>query len=755
MKKAKKILGILLSLALLLNFVPLTALAEPDPGSPEAIYATVELQVGWYADGVFTPLAQGETIDQGEILTVRVLPRSNYLVGPSCYPLMFDSTAFAFVGTPSDRNSFLVNSANYYYNQTCVSYASSQIPTRAWPTGIVPADQMANYTAIKVNFQANTNSANGGYPNVLDGTWLFQFGLQATKNIVYGTNARIWTHETWFRDPSRPSAQGYIPKVLEGQLSSSGSNNYYFDYDFSQNSDYLLATEPMAQSTITFDTAGGNEINPITGNVGDPVTAPADPVKEGFTFLGWEPQIPDTFPADDLTVIAQWNLNSYNLTFDANGGEGGTGPTPTEFGAAITAPVVTKEGYTFVSWEPAVPPTMPAADSVYVAQWSINSYNLTFDADGGEGGTGPTPTEFGAAITAPVVTKEGHTFVAWEPAVPPTMPAADSVYKATWQVNSYNLTFDADGGEGGTGPTPTEFGTAITAPVVTKEGYTFLGWEPAVPPTMPAADSVYKATWQINQYTVSFDSNGGSDVDSITQDYGTAITAPADPTKEGFTFIGWQPEVPATMPAENTECVAQWEAIPTSTITFDTAGGNEIAPITGEVGSPVTAPADPVKDGFNFIGWDPQIPATFPADDLTVVAQWEEKPVLQVKITFLVDGMEYDVLEGDSGTAVTPPANPTKSGYVFAGWSPAVPANFPDEDLTVEAQWILLGDVNNDGVVNSYDALAVLRHSTGEALLDEPYATAGDVNGDGKLSSLDALMILHYVSGKLPEFPAA
>ncbi|MGI6249709.1 MAG: InlB B-repeat-containing protein, partial [Acutalibacteraceae bacterium] len=751
MKKTKKILGILLSLALLLNFVPLTALAEPDPGSPEAIYATVELQVGWYADGVFTPLAQGETIDQGEILTVRVLPRSNYLVGPSCYPLMFDSTAFAFVGTPSDRNSFLVNSANYYYNQTCVSYASSQIPTRAWPTGIVPADQMANYTAVKVNFQANTNSANGGYPNVLDGTWLFQFGLQATKNIVYGTNARIWTHETWFRDPSRPSAQGYIPKVLEGQLSSSGSNNYYFDYDFSQNSDYLLATEPMAQSTITFDTAGGNEINPITGNVGDPVTAPADPVKEGFTFLGWDPQIPDTFPADDLTVIAQWNLNSYNLTFDANGGEGGTGPTPTEFGAAITAPVVTKEGHTFVAWEPAVPPTMPAADSVYKATWQVNSYNLTFDADGGEGGTGPTPTEFGTAITAPVVTKEGHTFVAWEPAVPPTMPAADSVYKATWQVNSYNLTFDADGGEGGTGPTPTEFGTAITAPVVTKEGhtflgwepavpptmpaadsvykatwqvnsynltfdadggeggigptptefgtaitapvvtkegYTFLGWEPAVPPTMPAADSVYKATWQINQYTVSFDSNGGSDVDSITQDYGTAITAPAEPTKEGFTFIGWQPEVPATMPAENTECVAQWEAIPTSTITFDTAGGNEIDPITGYVGTPVTAPADPVKDGFNFIGWDPQIPATFPEDDLTVVAQWEAVPVPQSTITFdTAGGNEIDPITGNVGDPVTAPADPVKDGFNFIGWDPQIPATFPEDDLTVVAQW--------------------------------------------------------------------
>ncbi|HBI57394.1 MAG TPA: hypothetical protein DDY38_11260, partial [Firmicutes bacterium] len=71
---------------------------------------------------------------------------------------------------------------------------------------------------------------------------------------------------------------------------------------------------------------------------------------------------------------------------------------------------------------------------------------------------------------------------------------------------------------------------------------------PAVPATMPAGDTTLIAQWQVNQYTITFDSDGGSAVDSVTQDYGTAVTVPAVPTKVGYTFKGWDPAVPATMP---------------------------------------------------------------------------------------------------------------------------------------------------------------------------------------------------------------
>ncbi len=122
-------------------------------------------------------------------------------------------------------------------------------------------------------------------------------------------------------------------------------------------------------------------------------------------------------------------------------------------------------------------------------------------------------------------------------------------------------------------------------------------------------------------YTLTFDTNGGSAIAPITQDYGTAITAPADPTKTGYTFAGWTPAIPTTMPAENMTIKAKW-TVNQYTLTFDTNGGSTIAPITQDYGTAITAPADPTKTGYTFAGWTPVIPTTMPAENLTVTAQW-------------------------------------------------------------------------------------------------------------------------------------
>ena len=108
---------------------------------------------------------------------------------------------------------------------------------------------------------------------------------------------------------------------------------------------------------------------------------------------------------------------------------------------------------------------------------------------------------------------------------------------------------------------------------------------------------------------------------TVTQ--GDALSAPANPEKEGHTFVGWSSAVPDTMPAENLEFTAQWQ-VNKYTITFDTEGGNEIAAITLEYGATITAPENPEKAGYTFIGWLPEIPDTMPANGITVVAQYEK-----------------------------------------------------------------------------------------------------------------------------------
>ena len=180
--------------------------------------------------------------------------------------------------------------------------------------------------------------------------------------------------------------------------------------------------------------------------------------------------------------------------------------------------------------------------------------------------------------------------------------------------------------------------TRPDAPAATP-GYTFGGWNKADGTAWDyASDKVTDnitlyAKWAANTYTITFDTAGGSEIAPITQDYGTVITAPEAPTREGYTFIGWDKEIPTTMPAENMTVTAQWE-INQYTITFDTAGGSEIAPITQDYGTAITAPADPTREGYTFIGWDTEIPTTMPAENITLKAKWKdiEKPTGEIII---------------------------------------------------------------------------------------------------------------------------
>ena len=204
---------------------------------------------------------------------------------------------------------------------------------------------------------------------------------------------------------------------------------------------------------------------------------------------------------------------------------------------------------------------------------------------------------------------------------------------AKWTANTYTITFDTAGGSE-IAPITQDYGTNITAPAdPTREGYTFIGWDREIPETMPAENMTVTAQWEINRYTITFDAAGGSEIAPVTQDYGTAITAPADPTREGYTFIGWDRDIPVTMPAENMTVTAQRE-INRYTITFDAAGGSEIAPITQDYGTAIVSPADPTREGYTFIGWDREIPTTMPAENMTLKARWRdtEKPTGEIII---------------------------------------------------------------------------------------------------------------------------
>ena len=385
--------------------------------------------------------------------------------------------------------------------------------------------------------------------------------------------------------------------------------------------------------TITFDTNGGSEIAPITQDYGTEITAPDNPTRKGYTFKGWDKEIPETMPAENITVKAQWEINQYTIAFDTNGGSE-IAPITQDYGTEITAPDnPTRKGYTFKGWDKEIPETMPAGNITVKAQWEINQYTITFDTNGGSEIV-PITQDYGTEITAPDnPTRKGYTFKGWDKEIPETMPAENMTVKAQWEINQYTIAFDTNGGSE-IAPITQGYGTEITAPDnPTRKGYTFKGWDKEIPETMPAENITVKAQWKINQYTIAFDTNGGSEIAPITQDYGTEITAPDNPTRKGYTFKGWDKEIPKTMPAENITVKAQWE-INQYTITFDTNGGSEIAPITQDYGTEITAPDNPTRKGYTFKGWDKEIPETMPAENITITARWKdtEKPTGEIII---------------------------------------------------------------------------------------------------------------------------
>ena len=171
--------------------------------------------------------------------------------------------------------------------------------------------------------------------------------------------------------------------------------------------------------------------------------------------------------------------------------------------------------------------------------------------------------------------------------------------------------------------------------------------------------------------TVTFDTDGGSAVESQTVVSGRKAVRPADPVRTGYTFAGWYLDGEVydfdTPVTTDLTLTAYWTANQ-YTITFDTAGGSAIAPITQDYGTAITAPADPTRNGYTFVGWSPAIPATMPAENMTVTAQWT---INQYTITYDLDRGTAD--DNPTGYTVETETftlkNPTRPGCIFSGWS--------------------------------------------------------------------------------------
>jgi uncharacterized repeat protein (TIGR02543 family) len=363
----------------------------------------------------------------------------------------------------------------------------------------------------------------------------------------------------------------------------------------------------VSSYTVTFDVDGGSAVSSQSVVSGEKVTRPTpDPAKEDMTFANWYKDAEKTtlwnFDTDvitaDTTIYAKWvtgTVPSYTVTFNADGGAPAPASQSVAQGEKATKPAdPAKAGHTFDGWykdaDKQTPwnfdaDTVTAAITIY-AKWTVLSYTVTFNADGGA----PVPTDqsvaWGGKATKPTdPAKSGYTFDGW--------------YKDADKQTAWN--FDAD--------------------------------------TVTAATTIY-AKWVIPSYTVTFNADGGAPVpaDQSVVSGGKAARPTADPAKSGYTFANWYKDAAKTtlwsfdvdVVTAGTTIYAKWVegTVPPYTVTFDAAGGSPVPAAQSIVsGEKAAAPASPEKDGYAFSGWHNGSAAwdfsvnTVTAD-VTLTAQW-------------------------------------------------------------------------------------------------------------------------------------
>ena len=260
-------------------------------------------------------------------------------------------------------------------------------------------------------------------------------------------------------------------------------------------------------------------------------------------------------PIDGFKTKATWTINQYTVKFVSEGET--IYEKELDYGSAITAPAdPSKPGWVFLGWESEYTgTTVPAYDVTYTAQWKQDIITLRFvfwDDNKVEYQYKP-----GEEITEipEVPAREGYTFKGWDKTIPEVMPEDVEngvlVITANWSVNKYVVYFIANGKT--VYKQTMTYGSPIVAPEAPEvEGYTFVGWTPEVAETVPANNVWYEAVYEVNTYTVTYYVNG--EVVNVAEvKYGEEIPAYEPTVEEGMKFDGWQEEIPAVMPATNLE----------------------------------------------------------------------------------------------------------------------------------------------------------------------------------------------------------
>jgi len=469
--------------------------------------------------------------------------------------------------------------------------------------------------------------------------------------------------------------------------------------------------------SVTFDSKSGSSVDAKTFLSGGSVSEPTPPTRSGHTFLGWSaadggsavsfPHSPGV--DEDVTLYALWEAETYQVTFNSNGGDDVDFDSFVNGGTVAEPFAPTRAGYTFLGWSAtdggsavSFPYTPIVSDDITLyALWSADSYTVTFHSMGGDDVADVT-FDSGGSVTEPTPpTRGGYIFLGWSETNGgatvnfPYSPGVseDITLYALWSTDSYTVSFESNGSVVSTGSFDTD-GTLDAPSDPTRTGYTFLGWSdtnggslisfPYAPGV--SQDITLYALWSADSHNVTFESNG-TVVSSGSFDTDGSLTAPSDPTRTGYTFLGWSatnggslisfPYAPGV--SQDITLYAKW-SVNSYLVSFDTKGG-EAFPSTsfitgGYVDETFEAPywGRPYRDGYTFLGWsatDGGSAITFPyypgvTSNIILYALWSAD---SHSILFFANGSYVHYLSYLTDGSVAEPTPPTRAGYTFLGWS--------------------------------------------------------------------------------------
>ena len=522
-------------------------------------------------------------------------------------------------------------------------------------------------------------------------------------NAVFSAGTVAYTVETYVMDVTG----NYGDAAIENKSATTGetvSVTPEAREGFSVAAESVLSGEVKADGSLVLKVYYSRNQYKLTvdGNVtnvyyGAAISVAEPAAREGYTFAGWDRDVPETMPASDVTLVSQWNENDADYTAynaakaaaEAKQAEANFDKTYTAESRQALADALAKDVSGKKYSEQNVVDAATKAINDAIAALDLMTYNATFYVDGAEYRV--VPTKVGAQIVAPEApSKTGYVFTGWDPAVG-VMGTEDVSFNAQfsagevfYKVETYVMGLDGQYGAAETKTVPATTGAAVSVEPEAREGFTVA--DNSVLSGVVVADSslVLKVYYSRNQYKLS--------VDGVESDvyYGAALNIAAPAAREGFTFTGWNVEVPANMPASDLTLVSQWSENDADYTAYNAAVAaakakqgeeNYDKMYTAETRDALAGALAIDVAGKKYSEQSVVDAATKAINDAVAALE-----VMTYNAIFTVDGAQYEVVPTKVGEQIVAPKDPAKEGYVFKGWDKEV-GKMGVEDITFAAQF--------------------------------------------------------------------